>query len=64
MNYLYGITTVPLYDSLGPENISYCIEHSGIETICASKESIDVLLSNKDAVKLVKTIIAYDPITD
>lgn len=24
-NYLYGFAMVPLYDTLGPENISYCI---------------------------------------
>lgn len=27
---LYGMTLVPLYDTLGPENLNYCINHSNM----------------------------------
>jgi long-chain acyl-CoA synthetase len=44
VNFLYGFSMVPLYDTLGPENISYCIAHSGMRTIVASAPSVDTLL--------------------
>lgn len=43
--FLYGMTTVPLYDTLGPENFSYCANHSNIEVIICSSPSIDSLLT-------------------
>jgi long-chain acyl-CoA synthetase len=43
-NFLYGFAMVPLYDTLGPENISYCIDHSGMRCILAASGPIDVLL--------------------
>lgn len=34
--YLYGMTIVPLYDTLGPESISYCLKNSGMSVIFCS----------------------------
>ncbi len=28
--YLYGFTMVPLYDTLGPESISHCLNNSNV----------------------------------
>jgi len=63
LSYLFGITLVPLYDSLGPENVSYCIEHSGLETCFASTESIDTLLKTENLAGL-KTVVALDNVTE
>lgn len=61
--YMYGMTIVPLYDTLGPENITYCLKHSGMSVIVASKESIDTLLKTEDIGKL-RNIVAIDDITE
>jgi long-chain acyl-CoA synthetase len=42
---LYGMTLIPLYDTLGVESISYCLNNSGCTNMFASSESMDVLLS-------------------
>mmetsp|Transcript_71555 Transcript_71555/g.99416 ORF Transcript_71555/g.99416 Transcript_71555/m.99416 type:complete len:101 (-) Transcript_71555:535-837(-) len=59
--YLYGMTIVPLYDTLGYENISYCLNHSGLYVVFASTESVDLLLSTENTGRL-KTIICLDDI--
>ncbi|KAL4434742.1 hypothetical protein ABPG74_017162 [Tetrahymena malaccensis] len=60
-NALYGYTMVPLYDSLGPESISYVLGHSGITTCYCSTPSIQTLSKTKDLHEL-KNIIAYDEV--
>lgn len=62
-NFLYGFAMVPLYDTLGPENIAYCIEHSGMRTILAASGPIDVLLKT-EKLKPLENIVAMDEITD
>ena len=34
---LYGFTTIPLYDTLGPESISFVLENSQITSIFCTK---------------------------
>ena len=38
-NILYGAVVVPLYDTLGPETISYVIGHSGVENLFLEKSA-------------------------
>lgn len=33
---LYGMTVIPLYDTLGPESISHCLNNSGCYNMFAS----------------------------
>ena len=33
---LYGYTTIPLYDTLGPESISYVLNNSSISSLFCS----------------------------
>lgn len=47
-NALYGYTMVPLYDSLGPESISYVLGHSEITTCYCTTPSIVTLSKTKD----------------
>ena len=41
---LYGITCVPLYDTLGLTNLAYCLEHSNISScICGASNAKNLL---------------------
>jgi long-chain acyl-CoA synthetase len=42
-NMLYNGCMVPLYDTLGPDSISYVLKHSNITTCFASEASILIL---------------------
>ena len=33
---LYGMTVIPLYDTLGPESVSHCLNNSGVFNMFAS----------------------------
>ena len=37
---LYGLTVVPLYDTFGMENLSYCFNHTNITTCFCSSETV------------------------
>lgn len=56
---LFGLTTVPLYDTLGVENISYCLNQTEMTTIFATLATIKILLKLKDIGRL-NTVISYD----
>jgi len=60
-NALYGYTMIPFYDTLGPESISYILEHTKITSCYCSAESILTLSKTKDLHKLTE-IISFDPI--
>lgn len=55
-NILYGHVMIPLYDTLGPENITYCLRHSGITTCFATGPSITQLAKTANIGNL-KTIV-------
>jgi long-chain acyl-CoA synthetase len=59
----YKLVLVPLYDTLGPENITYCLDHSECTTIFVSGTSVDTLIKTKDLAKL-KNIVSFDPLTE
>lgn len=56
---LFGITSVPLYDTLGVENLSYCLNQTLITTIFASNATIKTFAKLKEVGKL-KLVITYD----
>jgi long-chain acyl-CoA synthetase len=56
---MLGITTVPLYDTLGVENISYCLNQTDLNTLFVTAATVNTLLSLKDLGKL-RTLICYD----
>lgn len=61
-NVLYNAVTVSLYDTLGPESISYVINHSGIKVCFCNGDSINILLKTKNIGGL-NTLINFDKIT-
>ena len=56
---LFGYTLVPIYDTLGPENIPYVLNHTRVETAFCSKFSVDILLKTADHGNL-KNIVCFD----
>ena len=60
---LFGITTIPLYDTLGDENITYVFDHTQLETVFVNDGSLRSLMKCKDLVK-VKNIVCFDPYTE
>lgn len=58
---IFGITMVPLYETLGVENLSYCLNHSEITTCFISSEKIKTILKLQDHGKL-KNLIVFDQI--
>ena len=44
---LYKYTLVPLYATLGIDNIEYILNHAEIKTIFSSKEGLDQMMSLK-----------------
>ncbi|EAS01565.1 AMP-binding enzyme family protein (macronuclear) [Tetrahymena thermophila SB210] len=58
-NGLYGYTMIPLYDTLGPESVSFVLGHSGITTCICSTQSMQILSQTKELHSL-KNIIALD----
>lgn len=57
------MTAVPLYDTLGAEAVSYCLNHSNMEVIFCDSKSLDSLLKTEDIGRL-KTMIALDAISE
>jgi long-chain acyl-CoA synthetase len=58
---LFGLTSIPLYDTLGIENISYCLNQTEMTTTFVSKDTLKIILGLKDIGRLT-TVISYDKI--
>ncbi|XP_030058592.1 long-chain-fatty-acid--CoA ligase 5 [Microcaecilia unicolor] len=62
--YTYSMVCVPLYDTLGPEAITFIVNRAELSTvICDKPEKAQTLLSNceKGETPVLKTIILMDP---
>lgn len=60
---LYGWTSLPIYDTLGPEAIDFILEQTEVELIVCSLENLGKLVKGKHFGKM-KNIITLEPITD
>lgn len=60
----YSLISVALYDTLGPDAVSYIINLSEIEIIVAELEHIPKLLSIKDKIPGLKLIISMDSLRE
>ena len=56
---LFGFTTVPLYDTLGIENLTYCLNQTGLTTLFLEKEVLKNIINLKDRGNL-RTLILFD----
>jgi long-chain acyl-CoA synthetase len=60
---LFGITSVPLYDTLGVENLTFCLNQTLMTSIFVSNQTVKSLLKLQDLGKL-KLVISYDPLDE
>lgn len=60
---LFRLTTVPLYDTLGDENITYVLDHTQMTTLFVNDLSLKALTKTKN-LSCIKTIICFDPFTE
>lgn len=60
----YGLYTVALYDTLGPNAVEYVVNHSEMETVICSGDHIPDLLKMKEQLPNLKAIISLDRIGD
>ena len=56
---LFGLTTIPIYDTLGDENITYVFNHTQITTVFVNDGALKSLTKCKDLVK-INTIVSFD----
>ena len=57
---LFGYTTIPIYDTLGDENISYVFNHTNMSTVFVNNISVRALMKTHDMGN-IKNIISFDP---
>lgn len=58
---LFKVVTVPIYDTLGDENISYVLNHVSMKTVFVDSVALQSLKNTKNLHKL-KWIVLFDPI--
>jgi long-chain acyl-CoA synthetase len=59
---LYNIVSIPLYDTLGDENISYVLNHTNLTTCFVNQTSLNSLKKTKDFGNL-KKLVCFDDFT-
>ncbi|EOY11330.1 Long-chain acyl-CoA synthetase 7 isoform 2 [Theobroma cacao] len=53
----YSYTSVPLYDTLGPDAVNYVVNHSGIQAIFCVPQTLNTLLSFISQIPSVRLIV-------
>ncbi len=53
------MVTVPIYDTLGDENISYVFNHTNLTTVFVNDLGVKALMKTHD-MGLVKNIVSFD----
>ena len=63
---LYGITLVPIYDTLGPEAVEFTFSQTNLTTVFCTNNLVDNLLKETKAGKTAKlsNIISFEPLKD
>ncbi|KAF9159044.1 hypothetical protein DFQ26_006992 [Actinomortierella ambigua] len=56
----YGLVSVGLYSTLGPDAVEYCLNHSECAIAVASADLVPHLIRNKEKLPLLKAIICMD----
>jgi len=60
---LYGLTSVPIYDTLGIQAMEFILDQTKITTIAAAPEQIKTFIAGGKFGQ-VKNLISFEPITD
>ena len=56
----YGMTCVPLYDTLGPDTVEYIANHAELSAICCGVHTLDKLLGVLPKCPTVKVVVVFD----
>lgn len=59
----YGITVVPIYDTLGPDTVKFVFDQTGAKTIFCAGNYVDKIINSKDKMGNLEYIISFDPVT-
>ncbi|CAG8476589.1 401_t:CDS:10 [Ambispora gerdemannii] len=59
-----NLKTVPLYETLGPNIVKYCVNHAEIHTIVLSANHIRGLFQIRSEIPTLKCLISMDPLED
>ncbi|KAI9266741.1 hypothetical protein BDA99DRAFT_506557 [Phascolomyces articulosus] len=60
----YGLYTVTLYDTLGPDTVEYVMNHAELETVVCSADHIADLLKLRHKLPKLRCIISMDTLED
>ncbi|RIA86944.1 hypothetical protein C1645_828502 [Glomus cerebriforme] len=63
-NAAYNLITVPLYDTLGPDTIEYCMNHAEIQIVLMTANHITSMLKFATKIPQLRVIISIDPLED
>ncbi len=58
---LFKLTTIPIYDTLGDENITYVLKHVSLKAMFVNDGAVKALRKTHDLDQL-KFLISFDPI--
>ena len=58
---LFKLVSIPIYDTLGDENITYVLKHVSLKTLFVNDGAIKALRKTQDLANL-KTLVSFDPI--
>lgn len=61
---LYGIVTVPIYDTLGPQAMVFILEQTNLTTIFVSHASLESLLKIGKPVGKVQNLVVFEAFTE
>jgi len=60
---LYGLTSVPIYDTLGPESMEFILDQTKMTTLVGGAENVKKFFDGKKYC-YVKNLVSFEPITD
>ena len=55
----YGMTCVPLYDTLGRDAVEYIVQHAELSAVCCSVQTLDKLVSVLPKCPAVKAVVVF-----
>ena len=55
----YGMTCVPLYDTLGRDAVEYIVQHAELSAVCCSVQTLDKLVSVLPKCPTVKAVVVF-----
>ena len=59
---MFKLVSIPIYDTLGDENISYVLRHVDLKTLFVNDGAVKALKGTTDLANL-KNIVSFDPIS-